>query len=98
MHFLMVQEYTEEMIQFEQVEYEVLERMDGEEVKKLIDALPNGYRIVLNMALIDGYKHSEIAEMLGIGESTSRSQLAKARKLLQGLLEKKIINETRIAR
>ena len=59
------------------VEFEV------DDIQQLIDKLPEGYRMVFNMYAIEGYKHSEIAEILSIGESTSKSQLFKARKLLQ---------------
>ncbi|WP_027138568.1 RNA polymerase sigma factor [Gaetbulibacter saemankumensis] len=58
------------------------------EIQKLIDELPNGYRIVFIMYAIQGYKHHEIAEELNISENTSKSQLFKARKLLQGKLKK----------
>lgn len=54
-----------------------------QEVLTLITKLPNGYRTVFNMYIIEGYNHKEIAEKLGIQESTSKSQLSKARKLLQ---------------
>ncbi|MCB0784768.1 MAG: sigma-70 region 4 domain-containing protein, partial [Flavobacteriales bacterium] len=47
------------------------------------EGLPDGYRLVFNLYAIEGYDHREIAELLGIGESTSRSQLAKARRMLQ---------------
>ena len=57
--------------------------LDVDEIQQLIDKLPEGYRMVFNMYAIEGYKHSEIAEMLSIAESTSKSQLFKARKLLQ---------------
>jgi len=57
--------------------------LDVDEIQQLIDKLPEGYRLVFNMYAIEGYKHSEIAEMLDIAESTSKSQLFKARKLLQ---------------
>jgi RNA polymerase sigma factor (sigma-70 family) len=56
---------------------------DVDDIQQLIDKLPEGYRMVFNMYAIEGYKHSEIAKMLSIGESTSKSQLFKARKLLQ---------------
>ena len=58
-----------------------------EDLMALIAQLPAGYRTVFNMYAIDGYSHSEIAERLGITDSTSRSQLVKARKMLQKLLE-----------
>lgn len=53
------------------------------EIQQLIDKLPEGYRIVFVMYAIEGYKHHEIAELLNISEGTSKSQLFKARKLLQ---------------
>ncbi|TGV04260.1 RNA polymerase sigma factor [Flavivirga rizhaonensis] len=53
------------------------------EIQQLIDALPEGYKMVFVMYAIEGYKHYEIAEMLNITEGTSKSQLFKARKLLQ---------------
>ena len=49
----------------------------------LINNLPDGYRVVFNMYVIEGYQHEEIAEMLGIQPGTSRSQLVKARNMLQ---------------
>ena len=57
--------------------------LEVDEIQILIDKLPDGYRMVFNMYAIEGYKHSEIAKMLSITESTSKSQLFKARKLLQ---------------
>ena len=50
---------------------------------KCIAALPNGYRTVFNLYAIEGYSHSEIANMLHITENTSRSQFMRARKMLQ---------------
>ena len=57
--------------------------LDAEEIQLLIDRLPEGYRAVFVMYAVEGYKHQEIAKMLDISESTSKSQLFKARKLLQ---------------
>jgi RNA polymerase sigma-70 factor (ECF subfamily) len=68
---------------YEEAYNEVNSELDVDEVQQLIDKLPDGYRMVFNMYAIEGYKHSEIAEMLSIAESTSKSQLFKARKLLQ---------------
>lgn len=56
---------------------------DVEQIQLLIDKLPDGYRMVFIMYAIEGYRHSEIGKMLDITESTSKSQLFKARKLLQ---------------
>lgn len=59
-----------------------------EEIQKLIDALPEGYKTVFVLYAIEGYKHSEIAELLGISDGTSKSQLSKARRMLQQMLTK----------
>jgi RNA polymerase sigma factor (sigma-70 family) len=61
----------------------VLDQMSADELMKLIDQLPDGYKTVFNLSVIEGYPHKDIAEMLGIEESSSRSQLTKARKYLQ---------------
>ncbi len=57
--------------------------MHAEELLKLIENLPVGYRTVFNLYAIEGFKHEEIGEMLGISTGTSKSQLNRARKLLQ---------------
>lgn len=54
-----------------------------DDLLKLINSLPNGYKVVFNLSIIEGYSHDEIGKMLDIQPSTSRSQLVKARKLLQ---------------
>ncbi len=53
------------------------------ELLVLINNLPDGYRLVFNLFVIEGYQHDEIASMLGIQSGTSRSQLVKARNMLQ---------------
>lgn len=58
-------------------------QLSADELMQLINDLPDGYRMVFNLYAIEGYGHAEIAEMIGCGESTSRSQLAKARRVLQ---------------
>lgn len=62
--------------------------IEVEHIQKIIDALPEGYKIVFNMYAIEGYKHQEIAEILKISEGTSKSQLFKARRLLQDQVNK----------
>lgn len=62
---------------------ESLENTSVEDIQKLIDKLPEGYKMVFNLYALEGYKHKEIAEKLCISISTSKSQLFKARKLLQ---------------
>jgi RNA polymerase sigma factor (sigma-70 family) len=65
-------------------DYNKLEnQLEAEDLMKLIETLPSGYKIVFNMYAIDGYSHKEIAEQLGITESTSKSQLSRARTALQ---------------
>jgi RNA polymerase sigma factor (sigma-70 family) len=54
-----------------------------QDILRLVAALPDGYRLVFNLNVIEGYSHEEIADLLGIQASTSRSQLVKARKMLQ---------------
>ncbi|MGG6231225.1 RNA polymerase sigma factor [Tenacibaculum sp. SDUM215027] len=78
---------------FNEVATESLENTSVEDIQKLIDELPEGYKLVFNLYAIEGYKHSEIAEKLQISESTSKSQLFKARKCLQASYEK--INQVR---
>jgi RNA polymerase sigma-70 factor (ECF subfamily) len=72
-----------EQLPEEPVEPLALDAMGQAELQRLIGELPDGYRIVFNMFAIEGYDHSEISALLGCGESTSRSQLAKARRMLQ---------------
>lgn len=54
-----------------------------EDLMKLITRLPDGYKIIFNLTVIEGYSHEETAQLLNIQASTSRSQLVKARKMLQ---------------
>jgi len=70
----------------------VLSSLTEDELIKMISSLPDGYRIVFNLYVMEGFSHDEIAAMLGIQAATSRSQLVKARKLLQKqiLLNQKI--------
>lgn len=62
--------------------------LEVEEIQKLIDALPDGYKTVFVLYVVDGYKHSEISELLQISEGTSKSQLSKARSMLQAMITK----------
>lgn len=64
------------------------ENMDVQQILKLVQELPDGFRTVFNMYAIDGYSHKEIADSLGIQEGTSRSQFAKARMSLAKSLNK----------
>lgn len=68
----------------EEPNYEAIaESVGTDELMAMIMELPVGYRTVFNLYAIEGYKHDEIAEMLGISSGTSKSQLNRARKQLQ---------------
>jgi RNA polymerase sigma-70 factor (ECF subfamily) len=60
-----------------------VEKISRKEILALLNKLAPGYRAVLNLYIIEGYSHAEIGEMLGISEGTSKSQLSRARALLQ---------------
>jgi RNA polymerase sigma factor (sigma-70 family) len=62
-------------------------------IKKSIELLPDGYRLVLSLYLLEGYDHGEIAGILGITESTSKSQFNRSKKKLRELLEKEAYHE-----
>lgn len=66
----------------------VMDHLSADEIFSLITQLPIGYRTVFNLFAVENLSHKEIAEALGITEGTSRSQLNKARQLLQQLLIK----------
>lgn len=55
---------------------------------RMVNQLPDGYRTVFNLYAIEGYNHAEIAELLGISEGTSKSQLSRARAILQATIAK----------
>lgn len=63
--------------------------INAEEIYALVMELPTGYRTVFNLYAIEGYSHKEIAEQLGVTESTSKSQLSKARAALKRMLIEK---------
>ncbi|MBN2666788.1 MAG: sigma-70 family RNA polymerase sigma factor [Bacteroidales bacterium] len=76
-------ESSEDIIRKEELDIKV------EEVKDAIDRLPDGYRIILSLYLLEGYDHDEIAEILNISSSTSRSQLSRAKQKLIAEMKKK---------
>ena len=61
---------------------------DTDKIFKTIELLPDGYRIILTLYLLEGYDHTEIAGILGISESTSKSQYSRAKDKLRNLLVK----------
>jgi RNA polymerase sigma factor (sigma-70 family) len=73
------------------------DHLEAEDLLKLIDGLPTGYKMVFNLFAIEGYSHKEISEQLGINENTSKSQLSRARVYLQKQLaiqQQELINST----
>ncbi len=68
---------------------DAIDKMSADELMLLVENLPEGYKQVFNLSVIDGYSHKEISEMLDMNESTSRSKLSRAR----GQLEKLIVNQ-----
>jgi len=70
--------------------FEYHEQMTYDEMIRIVDQMPEGYRLVFSMSVIDEMPHAEIAAALGIGESTSRTQLVKARKYLQTRIMNKL--------
>lgn len=62
-------------------------RLQAEEIHRCIRLLPDGYRIILSLYLLEGYDHEEIAEIMNITSSTSRSQYTRARKKLAAMLK-----------
>ena len=75
-----IEEYSDSIITNDET---VLDKLSADDLMDCIANLPDGYRTVFNLYAIEGYSHTEIAEMLEINESTSRSQLMRARKMLQ---------------
>ena len=61
-------------------------RLEADDLMAMLAKLPTGYRTVFNLYAIEGYSHAEIADQLGINESTSKSQLHRARALLQQMI------------
>jgi len=79
-HFGIMDNSPEESVRNEEIDAKV------EEVKEAIERLPDGYRVILSLYLLEGYDHDEIAEILKISSSTSRSQLSRAKQKLIGEL------------
>jgi RNA polymerase sigma factor (sigma-70 family) len=61
----------------------ILSGISAQELMQVINELPEGYRLVFNMYVVEGYTHKEIGDLLGIAEGTSKSQLAKAKAVLK---------------
>jgi RNA polymerase sigma factor (sigma-70 family) len=79
-------EPVEEHFELHDNSISAIDQLSLRELLHIIEGLPQGYRMVFNLYVVDGYSHAEIAEMTGVQESTSRSQLMKARLMLQKLI------------
>jgi RNA polymerase sigma-70 factor (ECF subfamily) len=72
------------------------DKLNANVLLKMIETLPDGYKLIFNLYEIEGYAHKEIAEMLNISINTSKSQLLKARRVLQKKLEELTAHETKV--
>ncbi|MFN8257281.1 MAG: RNA polymerase sigma factor [Bacteroidales bacterium] len=75
--------YDEDLIDNEVVDNDLIDEIDFEGVMALMNELPEHYRLTFNLFEIEGYSHEEIAKIMGIAESTSRSNLTRAKKILR---------------
>jgi RNA polymerase sigma factor (sigma-70 family) len=80
---LFFSEVSEDHQALPSIDSSALSNLSANEMLQLIGHLPEGYRIVFNLYVMEGYSHDEIGEMLHIKPATSRSQLSKARALLK---------------
>jgi RNA polymerase sigma-70 factor (ECF subfamily) len=87
-HLQSVSETQESTI--EDKEWNVLDNLAEKDIMQMIHELSPGYKTVFNMHVIEGYSHKEIAEMLGINEGTSKSQLARAKTVLKKMVENRL--------
>ena len=67
---------------------DAMDHLSHQDLMKLVMSLPEGYRQVFNLNVIDGYSHKEIADLVGIKEVTSRSNLSRAKQILRNKLNK----------
>lgn len=65
---------------------DIIAEMSAEQIMQLLNQLPPSYRAVFNLYVVEGYNHHEIAQMLGISEGTSKSNLHKARQKMQEMI------------
>ena len=73
----------------------VIDSISARDILKLMDGMPEGYRMILNMHAIEGYTHKEISTAMGISEGTSKSQLNRSKIYLKKLIEKTFFTHTK---
>ncbi len=81
-------------LSIEDKEWNVLDNLAEKDIIQMIHELSPGYKAVFNMHVIEGYSHKEIAEILGINEGTSKSQLARAKTVLKKMVEVRLDNKS----
>jgi len=84
--YFMTEDVSEYEIENENDSTSVISELNVQEIIKMINQLPAGYRTVFNLHVIEGYKHTEIAEMLEISDITCRTQYKKAREVLMKMI------------
>jgi RNA polymerase sigma-70 factor (ECF subfamily) len=89
---------SEEAEEFESDYFDIADQLSASELLDIIQKIPPGYSVVFNLYAIEGYSHQEIAAMLNISESSSRSQLCKARNYIRNMLLQYdlVINERKL--
>ncbi len=73
----------------------VIDQISARDILKLMEGMPEGYRMILNLHAIEGYTHKEISEAMGISEGTSKSQLNRGKAYLKKLIEKTFSIQTK---
>ncbi|MGM9764935.1 MAG: RNA polymerase sigma factor, partial [Candidatus Cryptobacteroides sp.] len=84
---LKMSDNIESAINVESSQPSVIQSLGYKELMHLVMSLPAGYRTVFNMFVIEGFSHNDIAAALGISPATSRSQLNRARQMLQEMIK-----------
>jgi RNA polymerase sigma factor (sigma-70 family) len=85
-----VDEHQEERM--EDTNWNVLDKLAAKDILNALQELSPGYRTVFNLFVVEGYSHKDIASMMGISEGTSKSQLARAKGILQQMLKENRFN------
>jgi RNA polymerase sigma-70 factor (ECF subfamily) len=70
----------------------IISTLATQELLELVNRLPDGYKLVFNLHVVEGYSHVEIGELLNIAEGSSKSQLSKAKAYLKKLIENRLIS------
>ena len=71
---------------------DVISQLSNQELLEIISRLPDGYKLIFNLHVVEGYNHNEIGEMLNIAEGSSKSQLSKAKAYLKKIIDDRLIS------